>query len=85
MYVTEETMASKLTLRLDEELIRQAKERSRRTGRSVSRMVADYFATLGQSSGSEVLPPVVRSLKGALRGADVDEDDFRRHLEERYL
>lgn len=78
-------MASKLTLRLDEELIRRAKEHSRRTGRSVSRIVADYFAALGEAPGEAKLPPVVSSLKGALRGADVDEEDYRRHLEERYL
>ena len=78
-------MASKLTLRLDENLITVAKERSRRTGRSVSRMVADYFAAIGQDPTSEELPPVVRSLKGILRSASVDEKDDRRHLEERHL
>jgi len=78
-------MASKLTLRLDEELIDLAKERSRRTGRSVSRMVADYFAAIGHKAADEELPPVVRSLRGVLRGAEVDEQDHHRHLEERHL
>lgn len=78
-------MTSKLTLRLDSELIRQAKEHSRRTGRSVSRMVADYFAALDETPPAEELPPVVRSLKGILRGAELDEGSYRRHLEERYL
>jgi len=27
------------------------------------------------------LPPIVRSLKGSLRGAEVDEEDYRRYLE----
>ncbi len=81
-------MTSKLTLRLDAELIRQAKAHSRRTGRSVSRMVADYFAALDETpppDEDEELPPVVRSLKGILRGAELDGESYRRHLEERYL
>lgn len=78
-------MTSKLTLRLDADLIRQAKAHSRRTGRSVSRMVADYFAALDETPSVEELPPVVRSLKGILRGAELDGESYRRHLEERYL
>ena len=79
-------MATKLTLRLDEELIRRAKEHSQRTGRSLSRMVADYFAALDRlPSDEEELPPRVRSLRGVLRDAEVDEAAYRRHLEERHL
>ncbi len=36
-------MQTKLTLRMDEELIRKAKRFSRKTGRSLSRIVADFF------------------------------------------
>ena len=36
-------MNTKLTLRLDDELIREAKEYSQETGKSVSRLVEDYF------------------------------------------
>ncbi len=80
-------MHAKLTLRLDEELIQLAKSYSRKTGKSLSQIVADYFALLTSSSSDQTpeLPPIVSSLKGSLRGAGVDEDDYRRHLEERYL
>lgn len=80
-------MHAKLTLRLDEELIQLAKSYSRKTGKSLSQIVADYFALLTSSSSDETpeLPPMVRSLKGSLRGAEVDEEDYRRHLEEKYL
>jgi hypothetical protein len=80
-------MKTKLTLRLDDELIRRAKRYARRTGKSVSQMVADYFALLSPR-GMEENPrytPTVRSLKGILRGTDSDEKDYRRHLEEKYL
>jgi hypothetical protein len=74
-----------LTLRLDDELIGRAKEYSRETGRSLSQLVAAYFALLteGVEPRSE-LTPTVRSLRGVLRGHDVDEEDYRRHLEDKH-
>jgi hypothetical protein len=72
-------MQTKLTLRLDEALVRRAKAYAKRTGKPVSQLVAEYFAVLG------TLTPTVRHLKGALRGASVDVEEYRRHLEEKYL
>jgi hypothetical protein len=79
-------MNTKLTLRLDEDLIRRAKRYSRATGKPVSQLVADYFVALtGRDAGAAPpLPPLVRSLKGSLAGAAVDEKDYRRHLEEKH-
>jgi hypothetical protein len=45
-------MQTKLTLRLDDELVRKAKKFSKRAGKSVSKIVADYFDKL------EVVAPV---------------------------
>ncbi len=78
-------MQTKLTLRLDEDLIRRAKAFARASGKSVSKMVADYFATLEKDEQDFQMTPVVRSLKGALRGQDVDVEDYRRYLESKYL
>ena len=39
-------MHSKLTLRLGEDLIAQAKKEARNTGRSLSKMVGDYFRSV---------------------------------------
>ena len=78
-------MQTKLTLRMDRQLIRNAKVFAKKTGKSVSQIVSDYFTILAkgeQESGSE-LTPVVRSLKGVLRGADVGVEDYRRYLEEK--
>ncbi len=80
-------MHAKLTLRLDAELIQLAKSYSQRTGKSLSQIVADYFARLTARPAEDdaVTTPLVRSLRGSLRGAEIDEDDYRRHLEEKYL
>lgn len=80
-------MQTKLTLRLDARLIRQAKSHARRTGKSVSQMVADYFVALLDRNplpGDPPLPPVTRSLYGALASAEVDENDHRAHLEQKH-
>ncbi len=81
-------MQTKLTLRLDEMLIRRAKARARLLGKSLSQMVADYFALLneeaGQRRGSPELPPITRSLKGALRAGGVDRDDYLRYLDKKH-
>jgi hypothetical protein len=76
---------TKLTLRLDEDLIRNAKRHSSKSGKSVSQLVADYFALIeadDEVTGAE-LTPRVRSLLGVLAGASVDERDYLRHIEEK--
>ena len=81
-------MATKLTLRLDEALIAAAKAYARTQGRSVSVLVADYFAQLThQTPPLKAAPPtskITASLRGALLGSDVDESDYKRHLETKY-
>ncbi len=80
-------MQTKLTLRLDERLIRRAKTYARKSGKSVSQIVGEYFLLLvgKELESKESLPPTVRALKGAMKGPDVDRDTYRRHLEEKYL
>lgn len=80
-------MQTKLTLRLEEDLIAKAKAHARETGKSLSQTVADYFRLLTTKSERQERPlsPVVRSLKGSLRHTELHEDDYRRHLEEKYL
>jgi len=80
-------MNSKLTLRLDDELIRQAKEISEAEGKSLSKLVADYFQTLSKSRKTDVkgLGPITRSLRGALKDSQLDKADYRKYLEDKYL
>lgn len=79
-------MQTKLTLRVDSRLIERAKAYASATGRSVSELVADYFAVLGAEEREvpEALPEIVRSLHGCLSGAKVDEADYARFIESKY-
>jgi hypothetical protein len=80
---------TKLTLRLEQRLIRRAKAYARRTGKSVSQLVADFFGRL-EAPADETAPrvaaqsPAVQSLVGALAGARLDEADYRAHLVEKH-
>jgi hypothetical protein len=88
-------MPTKLTLRLDGALIAAAKTYARTHGRSVSVLVADYFANLTQQplSGGAISPSVLptskitASLRGVLQsdqGKEQDVADYKRHLETKY-
>lgn len=79
-------MQTKLTLRVDSRLINRAKAHARQTGKSVSQLVADYFAVIDTPKSDEIdnLPPITRELYGALANAPVSEADYRAHLEEKY-
>jgi hypothetical protein len=79
-------MNTKLTLRLNRDMIRRAKAHSRRTGKSVSALVGDFFSLLSEDRPTEepTLTPRVRSLVGVLRGAKVTEEDYRKHLMEKH-
>ena len=82
MYV----MNTKLTLRMDQSLVRRAKTEAQRRGKSVSRMVAEYFDSLApRPTVPECLPPVTSSLVGILKDKPVSEDDYKRHLREKHL
>lgn len=78
-------MQTKLTLRLEESLIREAKRYASQHGRSLSQVVADYFQMLTQQSLDPEIPPLTRSLVGMLESDRLDVDDYRKHLEEKYL
>lgn len=80
-------MITKLTLRMDDNLIESAKEYSAKTGKSVSRIVADLFEIIKNEkiNREETLTPTIRSLKGILKGQKIDEKDYKKYLEEKYL
>jgi hypothetical protein len=79
-------MHTKVTIRLDRELLRRAQAYARRAHKSISTIVAEYFASLdGDKAGKETrLPPKVRSLRGALRDRGVSEDDYGTHVAEKH-
>ncbi len=80
-------MNTKLTLRMDEFLIESAKEYSARKGKSVSRIVADFFEIIRNEKLLEEyqFTPTVLSLKGILKDSITDEADYKEYLEKKYL
>lgn len=79
-------MTTKLTLRLEERLIRRAKAHARRTGKSVSQVVAEYFSLLADGDHTQVpTAPTVNRLRGILSGEEASREDYRQHLEQKYL
>jgi hypothetical protein len=79
-------MDTKLTLRLDEKLIEEAKREARTRGTSVSKMVAAYFRSLGSKAPKmdAALPPATASIFGSLHGKGIDRAEYRKHLEKKY-
>ena len=77
-------MNTKLTLRLDDKLIASAKRHSAESGKSISQLVADFFALIDTPDRDVEITPRVRALRGVLAGPGLDESDYRRHLEEKY-
>ncbi len=80
-------MNTKLTLRLDDHLIASAKEYSAKTGKSVSKIVADFFVIIKNEKlekGSSVTP-TVQSLKGIIKDSDFSKHDYKNYLEDKYL
>ena len=80
-------MQTKLTLRLEDQLIEQAKSYAAQAGKSVSQLVSDYFKllTTHRTKTNSPSTPITQSLRGLLRESKLDEKDYRKHLEEKYL
>ncbi len=77
-------MHTKLTLRMDDMLVAEAKTHAARRGKSVSRMFGDFVVSLGESNRGGNLPPVTGSLLGILKEHPVSEADYKKHLREKY-
>jgi hypothetical protein len=80
-------MNTKLTLRLDDSLIGEAKQYAKRQGKSISQIVADYFRAIRRKSSAEKkkpLGPITKKLYGSLKEASVSKKDYRRYMERKY-
>jgi hypothetical protein len=74
---------AKLTLSVDDNVISNAKLYAKRRGVSISEMVEAYLATVSDPpSPARVAPPILRSVRGILRNADIGE--YRKHLATKY-
>jgi hypothetical protein len=74
---------SKLTLSVDDMVITRAKHYAKAHGVSVSKMVEAYLAAVaGPTTRVAADTPVLRSVRGILRKADVK--DYKRYLATKY-
>ena len=75
-------MLADLKVRVERELLERAEAFSRKTGKSVSDIISECLQRLPEPSEEPIrVAPIVRSLRGVLRGAGLTEEDYRRHLE----
>lgn len=78
-------MSHKLTLLLDDDVVRFGKDFARRHGTSLSHVVEEYLAHLERAERpDDRLPPRTSRLLGLLKGSGLDEADYRKHLEEKH-
>jgi hypothetical protein len=77
-------MNTKLTLRMDDGLVAEAKVQAGRRGKSVSQMFGEFVSSLAAGRRREDLPPVTTSLLGILKGRRASEADYKNHLREKY-
>jgi len=81
-------MATKLTLRLDESVIRNAKRAARIRGVSLSQMVTGYFQAVSEGKKEKTeATPVLAEISGVLSlktDAKKRMVGYRKHIEEKY-
>lgn len=74
---------SKLTLSVDHRVVSRAKRYAKLRGVSVSEMVEAYLSAVAEPASPATQDvPILRSLRGVLKKADID--DYRRHLAAKY-
>lgn len=74
---------AKLTLSVDSRVVLRAKQYAKRRGVSVSKMVEGYLAAVAEPPSSTAeAAPILRSVRGILKHADID--DYRKHLAAKY-
>jgi Family of unknown function (DUF6364) len=74
---------AKLTLSVDGAVISRARRYAKAHGVSISKMVEAYLAAVAEPrTGEPADTPVLRSVRGILRKADVK--GFKRHLATKY-
>lgn len=84
-------MQAKLTLRMEESVIRKAKRMARQKRSSVSKMVAQFIIAESEDAETELkYPPITSSMIGLLNDASVKNrevdliEDHKQHLREKH-
>ena len=77
-------MQTKLTLRLDNTLIKKTKLFAKQQGLSLSQIVAHYFSLLNNPEPM-ASTPITHSLRGVLKKSTLNEEDYKTYLQDNYL
>ena len=82
-------MGGKLTLRIDEAVIKNAKKLASIRKVSLSRMVSDYFKSISAQHNKELIEsPILRELTGILSPKTNNKKllkSYKKHIEDKYL
>lgn len=81
---------SKLTLSIEDDIIKKAKEYARKHNKSISQMVEAYFRNLTENKSIESFSqatPITDSLAGSLKGVQIDnlKAERMKYLERKFL
>lgn len=79
-------MDTKLTLKLDNSIIEQAKNYAKKKNTSLSKLIESYLSLLVDPKETQEVTPLVKSLSGAVNlPKDFDyKKDYKRHLLNKY-
>ncbi len=78
-------METKLTLKMDQSVIRFAKDYAEKRKRSLSKLVEDYFRKLIlENEPKKQFSPLVEELSGIITEDDLNRLDYVAYLENKY-
>jgi len=78
-------METKLTLKMDQEIIQSAKNYAENNKRSLSKLVEDYFRNLiTENEPKKEFSPLVEELSGIISETDLKNLDYVEYLEKKY-
>lgn len=79
-------MDTKLTLKLDGDIIEQAKTYAKKKNTSLSKLIESYLGLLVEPKENQEVTPLVKSLSGVIglsKNADYKKD-YRKHVLNKY-
>ena len=80
-------MNTKLTLNLNKEVLKQAKNYAKENKLSLSKLIENYLDSLSKTSRNKPqISPLVESLMGVIPNGDYDvKEDYKNYLSEKYF
>ena len=79
-------MDAKLTLKLDREIIEQAKTYAKNKNTSLSKLIESYLGFIVDPKDNQEITPLIKSLSGVInlpKNVDV-KSEYRKHLLNKY-